>query len=84
MRRAFERFGNGAGYEIVPLAANSYGWLGKEAAQFLNDIGDVAAADGRASIDAFVMIVHQELSCALCRNNACMYDRSLIPRILKK
>jgi hypothetical protein len=77
-RQAFERFGDGAGYEFVPLAVESFGRLGKDAARFLNDLGDVAAADGCASKEAFVRTVRQELSCALCRGNARMYDRSLI------
>ena len=61
----------------MPLAVESFGRLGKEAARFLNDLGDVAAADGCASKEAFVRTVRQELSCALCRGNARMYDRSL-------
>ena len=63
---------------IVPLAVEFSGRLGKEAAQFLNDLGDVAAADSCASKDTFVRIIRRELSCALCRGNARMYDRSLI------
>ena len=62
----------------MPLAVESFGWLGKEAARFLNDFGDVAPADGCASKDAFIRIVRQELSCALCWGNARLYDRSLI------
>ena len=77
-RQAFERFGNGAGYAFVPLAVESLGRLGKEAARFFNDLGDVAAVDGCVSKDTFVRIVDQELSCALCKGNARIYDRSLI------
>ena len=77
-RQAFERFGDGACYKLVPLAVEYFGRHGKEAARFLNDLGDVAAANGCASYDAFVRIVRQELSCALCWGNARMYDRSLI------
>ena len=73
----FERLSDVAGYEFVPLAVESFGRLGKEAARLLNDLGDVAA-DGCASKDTFVRIVRQELSCALCKGNAQLYDRSLI------
>ena len=44
------------GYVFVPLAVESFGQLGKEAARFLNELGNVAAADGCASTDAFVRI----------------------------
>ena len=59
----------------MPLDVESFGRLGKEAARFLNDL---AAADGCASKDTFVRIVRQDLSCALRKGNARMYDRSLI------
>ena len=49
--------------------------LGKDAARFLNDIGEVAASHGSKS--AFARTVRQELSCALCKGNARMYDRTL-------
>ena len=55
----FEKFSAAAGYEFVPLDVEPFGRLGKEAARFLNDLGDVAAAD------SFVRIVCPELSCAL-------------------
>ena len=58
----FERLSDVAGYEFVPLAVESFGRLGKEAARFLDDLGDVAAADGCASKDTFVRIVLQESS----------------------
>ena len=77
-RRAFEIFGDGAGYEFLPLAGESFGRLGKDASRFLNDLGEVAASDGCASKSAFVRTVRQELSCALCKGNARMYDRSLL------
>ena len=41
----FERFGDGAGYGLVPLAVEYFGRFGKEDARFLNDLGDVTAAD---------------------------------------
>ena len=51
---------------------------GKDASRFLNDLGEVAASDGCPSKSAFVRTVRQELSSALCRGNARMYDRSLL------
>ena len=67
-----------AGYEFVLWAVESFGRLQKEAARLLNDLGDVAAADGCASKDTFARTVRQEFSCALCKGNARMYDRSII------
>ena len=61
--QAFERFGDGADYEFLPLAVESFGLLGKEVARFRNDLGDIAAVDGCASKTSFVRIVRQELSC---------------------
>ena len=57
---------------------DSCGRLVKEAARFCEDLGDVANADSRASKTAFVRIVRQELSSALCRGNTSMYGRILI------
>ena len=71
-RRAFELFGDGAGYDFLPLAGDSIGRLGKDASRFLNDLGGVAASDGCASKSAFVWRVRQDLSCALCKGNARM------------
>ena len=48
-RRAFDRLGDGAGLAFVPLAVHSF-----DAVCFPNDLGDVAAADSRASRDALV------------------------------
>ena len=57
----------------MPLAVESFGRLGTEAACFLNALGDVAVSKA-----AFGRIVRQEPSCALCLGNARTYDRSLI------
>ena len=73
-----ERFGDGAGYEFVPLGVESFGRLGKDATRFLNKLVDVAAPGSCTSKAAFVRIVRHKLSCALCRGNAGMYDCSLI------
>ena len=72
--QAFERFNDSACYEFVSLAVGSFDWLGKEAACFLNNLGDVAAADGCMCKATFVRIARQELRCALCRGNARIYD----------
>ena len=56
-RRAFEVFGDSAGYEFLPLAGESFGRLGKDASRFLYDLGEVAASDGCASKSAFVRTV---------------------------
>ena len=77
-RRTFELFYDGPGYEFLQLASESFGRLGKDASRFLNDLGEVAASDGCASKSAFMRTVRQELSCALCKGNARMYDRCLL------
>ena len=56
-RRAFVLFGDGAGYEFLPLAGESFGRLGKDASCFLNDLGEVAASDGCSSKSAFLRTV---------------------------
>ena len=42
-RLRFELFGDGADYDFLPLAGESFGRLCKEAARFLPDRGEVAA-----------------------------------------
>ena len=66
------------GCEFLPLAGESFGRLGRDASRILNDPGEVAASDGRASLSAFVRTVRQELSCVLCKGNARMYNQSLL------
>ena len=66
------------GYEFLPVAGESFRRLGNDAARFLNDLGEVAASDGCTSKSAKVRTEQQELSCALCKGNARMYDRSLL------
>ena len=55
----------------------SFGRLGREAARFLSELGDAAAARGRVVKADFVRFAREELSCALCRGNARLYSRSL-------
>jgi hypothetical protein len=77
-RSAFAAIGEGAGYDFVPLAAESYGRLGATALAFLNDLGTMAASrNGRLSKSAFVACALQELSCALCKGNGRMYHASM-------
>ena len=73
-----ERFGDGTGYELVPLPVESFGRSRKEEARFLDDLGEVATANACASKAAFVRMVRRELSFTLCPGNACMSNRSLI------
>ena len=65
--------GDGAGYTFVPLAMESYGRLGKEAARFLGKLGDIAALEGRVTKAAFVRTAHRRISCAIVRGNASVY-----------
>ncbi len=58
----------GDGYSFVPLAMETYGTLGHEAARFLTELGDAVAANGRVSKEKFVRGMRQELSCALARS----------------
>jgi hypothetical protein len=73
---AFRAHQGACEYEFVPLAGETYGRLGVEAARFLSQLGDVAAEGGRVSKERFVRTARQELSCALCRGNGQMYYRS--------
>ena len=62
--------GEGAGYQFVPLAMESYGRLGSEAARFLDELGHVAAESGHVSKAASVRATHRRVSCAIVRGNA--------------
>jgi hypothetical protein len=73
---AFRSHQGACDYEFVPLAVESYGRLGVDAARFLSQLGDIAAEDGRVSKERFVRSARQELSVALCRGNGHMYFRS--------
>ena len=55
--RAFDLLGDGAGYGLLLLAGESFRRLGKEAACFLSDLGEVAAYDSCVSKSAFVRTV---------------------------
>ena len=78
-RRDFEKFGDGADFDFVPLASESFGRLGLGASRFLSALGDIA--EGRAfgvSKERFVRHARQELSCALVRGNALVYGRFMM------
>ena len=53
---------DGKGPQLTVGNYTIYAKIGKEAARFLNNLGDVAAADRYACRDTFVRIVRQELS----------------------
>jgi hypothetical protein len=77
-RGAFAALGEGAGYDFVPLATESYGGLGPAALAFLSELGTMAAShNGRLSKSASVAGALQELSCALCKGNVRMYHASM-------
>ena len=67
--------GDGAGYTFVPLAMESYGRLGKEAARFLGKLGDIAALEGRMTKAAFARTAHRRISCAIVRGNASVCNK---------
>lgn len=75
--RQFQEFGRNSPVEFKPLAGESYGRIGKEAARFIKELGDIVEASGRGSRAVYVRNVRAELSCALCRGNARMYYSSL-------
>ena len=61
-------------HTFVPLAMESYGRLGKEAARFLGKLGDIAAQEDRVTKAAFVRTAHRRISCAIVRGNASVYE----------
>ena len=68
--------GEGAGYQFVPLSMELYGRLGSEAAQFLDELGHVAAESVNVSKAAFVRATHRRVSCAIVRGNARVYNKA--------
>ena len=73
-----EQFGQGVGYEFVPLAMEFFGRLGCDASRFLSELGNIAASDGHVRKGAFVQSMRQELSFALCCGNARIYFQSTV------
>jgi hypothetical protein len=77
-RDTFAAMGDGAGYDFVPLATESYGRLGKTALAFLSELGSTAASrNGRVPKSTFVSNALKHLSCALCKGNGRMYHASM-------
>ena len=66
-----------AGFDFVPLATESYGFMGKAALQLLSDVGDIAASSGRVKKHAFIRAALTRLSCTLARGNGRMYATSV-------
>ena len=60
----------------MPLAMESYGQLGSEAARFLDELGHVAAESGHVCKVAFVRATHRRVSCAIVRGNARVYHKA--------
>jgi len=75
-KREFQRFADGAQYDFVPFAVESFGRLGEDARRFLSDFGNTAAQRGCVSKSGFIKTAHRELSCTLQRGNGMMYARS--------
>lgn len=73
--RAAAGSGGGGGYTFIPLAMESFGRLGREAASFLSALGDIAAEGGRGvSKAAFIRAAHRRISVAIVRGNARVYS----------
>ena len=70
-------FADGAQYEFVPFALESYGRLGARAAAYIRELGDIASASGRISKSRFVMNAYKTISCDLQKWNAAIYWQSL-------
>ena len=60
----------------MPFAVEPCGFMGKEAAKFVNCLGDIAAENGRIPKGAFVRWAMQLLSVTVQRGNAEMYRRT--------
>ena len=65
-----------AAFRFVPFAVETCGYMGKEAVNFVNRLGDIAAESGRIPKGAFVRWAMQLLSVSVQRGNAEMYRRS--------
>jgi hypothetical protein len=70
------RVGRDSGYEFTPLAVETYGRMGVQAARLLSDVADIAAQNG-VSKAAFVRMAHTELSCALVKGMGRVYSRGM-------
>ena len=75
-RNALADIVESGGYDFWPLATESHGLHGKSARSFVSKLGKIAERGG-VSRAAFVRSVYQELSMALVRGQALVYDASL-------
>lgn len=67
--------GGGAGHRFVPFAIETYGRMGDAAMDLLKSWADDAATGGSVSRDAFLVWLKRELSVALMKGNARMFER---------
>ena len=74
--REFRNHGDNGGAVLVPLATETYGRHGSQAMRFLSRLGDIVASKGGSKRE-FVRCARTELSVALARGNARMYNRTL-------
>lgn len=74
-RRKQRGHGGGTGHRFVPFAIESYGRLGDAAVDLLKVWADDAATGGAVSRDAFLVWLKRELSVALMKGNARMFER---------
>ena len=74
--REFRNHGDNGGAVLVPLATETYGRHGSHAMRFLSRLGDIVAGKGGSKRE-FVRCARAELSVALVRGNARMYNRTL-------
>ena len=72
-------FGNqvaAAGFDFVPLATESQGFMGRAAMGLLSELSAKAASSGRVTKQAFMRSALSKLSCTLARGNSRMYATS--------
>ena len=74
--REFRNHGDNGGAVLVPLATETYGRHGRHAMRFLSQLGDIVSGKGGSKRE-FVRCARSELSVALVRGNARMYNRTL-------
>ena len=65
-----------AAFRSVPSAVETSGYMGKQAAKFVNCLGEIAAESGSIAKGAYVRWAMQLLSVTVQRGNAEMYRRS--------
>jgi hypothetical protein len=64
-----------SGYRFVPFAVESYGRLGSEAIELLNDWATSAASGGFYNRTAYLVWIKREISVALIKGNARLFRR---------